>query len=177
MKTESEKIKKTVIAAVIITLSLLITGASVCFTAVSISKYREKARIESGYGDEINSANPYAEDVTMIQLIAAPEKYDGKLVRVIGVGNLDFEDNCLSLDMEDYKHFLGNEIWLELGERSVPYEEAQKYNGQYVIVEGFFDKNEKGHFGMFKGTIKDISRYEPWTFDRDEFEKQVRAEK
>ncbi len=177
MKTESEKIKKTVIAAVIITLCLLITGASVCFTAVSISKYREKARIESGYGDEINSANRYAEDVTMIQLIAAPEKYDGKFVRVKGVGNLDFEDNCLSLDMEDYKRSLGNEIWLKLGKRAIPYKEAQKYNGQYVIVEGFFDKNEKGHFGAFQGTIKDISRYEPWTLGSDEFEKQVRDEK
>ena len=30
----------------------------------------------------------------MIQLIATPEKYDGQLVRVIGVGNLVFEGNC-----------------------------------------------------------------------------------
>jgi hypothetical protein len=160
--------KKTVLLIVIIAASLLIAGVVSCVIMINVCKYREKARIESGYRDGVNPVNLYAEDVTMIQLIATPEKYDGKLVRVIGVGNLEFEGNYLSLDMENYKHQLGNDIWLELGSRATSYEEAQAYNGKYVIVEGFFHMNEKGHFSMFHGTIKDVSRYEPWTVYFDE---------
>ena len=80
--------KKTVLLIVIIAASLLIAGVVSCVIMINVCKYREKARIESGYRDGVNPVNLYAEDVTMIQLIATPEKYDGKLVRVIGVGNL-----------------------------------------------------------------------------------------
>jgi len=33
-------------------------------------------------------------DVTLIQLIANPEKFDGKLIRVIGFLRLEFEGTC-----------------------------------------------------------------------------------
>ncbi|MBR2900757.1 MAG: helix-turn-helix transcriptional regulator [Clostridia bacterium] len=125
-------------------------------------RYFEKAVIESGYRDEENSANEYAINVSMVQLLATPEKYDGKLVRVIGVGNLEFEDDSLSLNKEDYEHGTGSSIWLELGEKAISYKEAKEYNGKYVIVEGFFDKDDRGHFGMFCGSIKDINRYDLW---------------
>lgn len=147
--------------------ALMIIGASVMLLIILIAVtihfliapalYR--AKIEFGYRDGLNGANQYAEDVTMVQLIATPERYDGKLVRVIGVGNLEFEGNCLSLSKEDRGQ---HDIWLELGERATPYTEAQAYNGEWVIVEGFFDKDDHGHFGMFRGAIKNISRYELW---------------
>lgn len=107
-------------------------------------------------------ANQDALKVSIIQLIADPETYDGKLVRVIGVGNLEFEGNYISLNKEDYKYHVGNSIWLELGENAISYEEAAQYNGEYVIVEGVFDKDDCGHLGMFYGSIKNISRYELW---------------
>ena len=98
----------------------------------------------------------------MVQLLATPEKYDGKLVRIIGVGNLEFEENYLSLSKEDHEFGAGNSIWIELGDKAIPYEEAKEYNGKYVVVEGFFDKDDCGHFDMFCGSIKDISRYQLW---------------
>ena len=100
-------------------------------------------------------------DVSMIQLIANPEKYDGKFVRVIGVGNIEFEGNCISLSKEDLKYRVGNSIWIELG-KDFSYKEVAQYNGEYVIVEGIFDKDDRGHLGMFYGSIKQISRYELW---------------
>lgn len=129
----------------------------------------QKQRIQSGYGDTPNSANPYAESVTMLQLIAIPEKYDGELVRVIGVGNLEFEGNYLSLSKEDWEYGVGNQIWIELGERALAYEEAKAYNGEYVIVEGFFDKDDGGHMDMFRGSIKDVSRYELWNVNEEPY--------
>lgn len=114
------------------------------------------------YSETQNPANQSAKDVTMIQLIAAPEKYDGQLVRVIGVGNLAFESNCISFSKEDLKYGVGNSIWIELDGKAISYEEAQKYNGEYVIIEGVFDKDDCGHLDMFCGSIKNISRYELW---------------
>ena len=105
-------------------------------------------------------------NVTMIQLIATPEKYDGQLVRVIGVGNLEFEGDCISLSKEDWKYGGGNTIWIELGKEATPYQEAQQYNGEYVIVEGTFDKDDCGHLGMFCGSIKNVYRYDLWDIYR-----------
>ena len=125
-------------------------------------QYYEKVLVESGYQDGINSANQYATEVSMVQLLSMPERYDGKLVRVIGVGNLEFEGNYLSISKEDYKYAAGNSVWIELGDKAISYDEAKEYNGKYVIVEGFFDKDDRGHFDMFCGSIKNISRYQLW---------------
>ena len=118
--------------------------------------------IESGYGEKNNSANQYAKDVTMIQLIASPEKYDGELVRVKGVSSFGFEESAIYLNKEDFKYYIHNSIWIELGERAISYEEAFQYNGEYVIIEGIFDKDDCGHLGMHQGSIKNINRLELW---------------
>ncbi|MBR3779390.1 MAG: hypothetical protein IKL13_06710 [Clostridia bacterium] len=152
------KNKKQVITII---LSVLITLAVVFAVLFGIKIYQDKL-IESGYSETPNSANHYAKDVTIIQLIATPEKYDGQLVRVIGVGNLEFEGNCISLSKEDLKYGVGHSIWIELGEKAISYEEAKKFNGEYVIVEGIFDKDDCGHMDMFCGSIKNVSRYDLW---------------
>ncbi len=153
MKDKKRTIR--IVLAVVVTIAV---AFCVCF---GIKLFKNNL-IESGYGESPNSANQYATDVTMIQLIATPGKYDGQLIRVIGVGNLEFEGNCISLTKEDLKYGVGNSIWIELGEKAISYEEAKQYNGEYVIVEGVFDKDDCGHMGMFCGSIKNISRYELW---------------
>ena len=144
-----------VIGVVIMSLLCVLLG-------VQYVQYYEKILIEFGYQDGTNPANQYATEVSMVQLLSIPEKYDGKLVRVIGVGNLEFEGNYLSLSKEDHKYGAGNSVWIELGEKAISYDEAKEYNGKYVIVEGFFDKDDRGHFDMFCGSIKNISRYQLW---------------
>ena len=150
------KNKKLVITLVI---SVIILAALI-FSIISCMDLHQKRRIEAGYQDEINSPNHFAKDVTMIELIANPEKYDGMLVRVHGVGNIGFEGNYIALNKEEYRQYMGNQIWLELGERAISSEEAQAYNGKYVIVEGIFDKDNSGHLGLFQGAIVDINRYD-----------------
>jgi transcriptional regulator with XRE-family HTH domain len=146
-------------------LTVLIIACSIVTVLLFImigAQHYEKALINFGYQEGTNPANQYAIDVSMVQLLATPEKYDGKLVRVIGVGNLELEGNYLSLNKEDHAYGAGNSIWIELGDRAISYEEAKEYNGKYVIVEGFFNKDDRGHFDMFCGSIKDISRYQLW---------------
>ncbi len=123
--------------------------------------------VDSDRDDTRNPANPDAISVSMLQLITTPEKYDGKLVRVIGVGTIEFEGNCISLSKEDWEYMAGNCIWLEFSELATPYEEAVKYNGEYVIVEGIFDKDNRGHMGLFHGSIKQVSRYQLWKQHRE----------
>ena len=159
---EVKKNRKMITAFIVI---IIIFSALLC--ALIGIQYFEKILIKSGYQDGINSANQYAINVSIVQLLATPEKYDGKLVRVIGVGNLEFEGDYLSLNKEDYAYSAGNSIWIELGEKAISYNEAKEYNGKYVIVEGFFDKKDRGHLAMFCGSIKNISRYQLWERDNE----------
>lgn len=152
-------------------LKIFIAVSSVMILSLCIIvgiQYHKKSLIESGYHGDMNTANQYALEVTMVQLLATPEKYNGKLVRVLGVGNLEFEGNYISLSKEDQKYNTGNALWIELGKRALAYDEARKYNGKYVLVEGIFDKNDLGHLNMFRGSIKDISRYQLWECDDTE---------
>ena len=103
----------------------------------------------------------HIEDVTMIQLIATPERYHGKLVRVVGVGNLEFEGNAIYLSKDDISYQVYNAVWLDFDNNTtLSYAEAKKHNGKYVIVEGIFDKDHSGHMGLFHGAITNITRYE-----------------
>jgi len=87
-------------------------------------------------------------EVSLINLIATPEQYDGKLVRVIGVGEVKFESNGLYFSKDDYKKVITkNAVWLELDEKllETTYENLKKSNGKYVLVEGIFNSKKKGH--------------------------------
>lgn len=113
------------------------------------------------YGGFGSLAGDYAVSVSMAELIATPERYHGVRVRVIAVGNLEFEGDCLSISKEAWENHTNDQIWIELGEELSPYyERLQRYNGEYVIVEGVFNMYDKGTFGMFQGTLHDVSRYE-----------------
>lgn len=154
VKKNQKRLTILIVACTIVTVLFLIL--------IGVQHLYDKELIDFGYQEGTNPANQYAVDVSMVQLLATPEKYDGKLVRIIGVGNLEFEENYLSLSKEDHEFGAGNSIWIELGDKAIPYEEAKEYNGKYVVVEGFFDKDDCGHFDMFCGSIKDISRYQLW---------------
>lgn len=101
------------------------------------------------------------EDVSMIQLIAKPTEFHGKLVRVIGFAYLEFEGHGLYLHKEDFERALmQNSLWL-----SVPHpipEEYLQLNEQYVIVEARFNSERKGQWGIRSGSLEDIARYERW---------------
>jgi hypothetical protein len=100
-------------------------------------------------------------NVTVVQLIVTPEKFDGKLVRVIGFLRLEFEGDVLYLHREDYENaILGDGIWVDV----TPDIRKQSaiLNMQYVLLEGVFSSSEHGHMDMFSGTIKQIRRAEQW---------------
>jgi hypothetical protein len=76
------------------------------------------------------------EDVSIIQLIATPGRYDGKLVRTIGFLRLEFEGDYLYLHQEDFKHaIMSNRVWVDIPEN---FKNRGKLSMNYVIIEGVF---------------------------------------
>jgi hypothetical protein len=111
------------------------------------------------------SAEPQsAEDVSMVQLIATPEKFDGKIIQVIGFLRLEFEGDALYLHREDFDHMiLRNAIWVEFPQGK----DRDKLNGRYVFLQGTFRAKLHGHMDLFSGTLTDITRAFP-AMDRHE---------
>ncbi|MCH5188157.1 MAG: hypothetical protein J1F63_07110 [Oscillospiraceae bacterium] len=119
----------------------------------------------------LNNYMTEPQEVSLIQLIAHPRKYDGRFVRVEGVGSLEFEDTALYLSKYDYEYIVGkNSVWLELyveedGDISdIVDPDAQ--DGEYVLVEGIFNMWNNGHYDMHAGAIEKVTRYEGgWSRD------------
>ena len=102
-----------------------------------------------------SAATQTAESVSMVQLIATPEKFDGKTIQVVGFLRLEFEGNALYLHREDYDHGIyRNAIWVDFPAD----QDAQKVNGHYVLLQGIFRANLHGHMDLFPGTITKITR-------------------
>ncbi len=70
---------------------------------VSINIYAQR-RNNSASQPTFNSEKIFS--LSLIRLIAAPEKYNGKYVRVHGYMHLEFEGDKLYLHQEDFKHQL-----------------------------------------------------------------------
>src|SRR5438105_13451797 len=96
----------------------------------------------------VSAAEPF--DVSMIQLVAQPEKYHGKFIRVQGFLRLEFEGDALYLHREDYaKGLTKNGVWVDMLENS----EHMKLNMHYVLIEGVFNARDHGHMGLRSGSI------------------------
>jgi hypothetical protein len=97
-----------------------------------------------------------AQAVSIVQLIATPEKYNGKLVLVGGFLRLEFEGDAIYLHEDDYRHGIyANALWVNLDAKTA--ENTDKLNLHYAFVEGTFDASRHGHGGLFPGTINNIT--------------------
>jgi len=101
------------------------------------------------------------EDVSMIRLLAHPEQYDGKHVRVIGFLNLDWESDALYLHKEDYlTSIYQNSLWVHVNQFRL--KNAAECDRKYVAIEGVFDAKDYGHENLWAGALRDIASLELW---------------
>ncbi len=97
--------------------------------------------------------------VSIIELIARPERNEGHRVMLTGFLHLEFEGDALYLHNDDYRfHIYKNAIWVNLPENLRPI--AEKYNNRYVYLVGSFTAKKKGHCGLFSGEIYRITSIE-----------------
>lgn len=96
-------------------------------------------------------------EVSLVQLLAAPERYHGKRVEVVGFLRLEFEGDALYLHAEDYRYSLTrNGLWVD---RTKEMGEHQKeLDRRYVRVEGTFDARRTGHMGLWSGALREVRR-------------------
>jgi hypothetical protein len=113
---------------------------------------------ESVYAEPIN-------EVSIVQLIADPERFDGQAVRMIAFLRLEFEGNTLYLHREDYEFSISrNGIWIDLTDSQL--RAWKKSSNGYVIAEGVFTAKRKGHFGMWQGSLEQVKRLDQWNVRR-----------
>jgi hypothetical protein len=59
--------------------------------------------------------NAHVEDVSLVSLIANPQRYDGKRVRTYGFAVFKFEEQALYLSEADAAHVMTlNATWIDL---------------------------------------------------------------
>ncbi len=102
-------------------------------------------------------------DASLIQLIADPDRFDGKPVRVKGFLHVEFEGTALYLSGDDANHLITrNGLWISFGPdlaRGTPRGMGPKqYNRKFVLIEGVFDKTLTGHKGLWSGGIREAWR-------------------
>ena len=120
-----------------------------------------------GYGDAYHGEDLYR--VSLISLIATPEKYHNKKVRVIGAGRLEFEGNAICLSKDDLVYGISrNCLWTNVDPESIrsTKEKLEEFNDKYVLIEGVFNSENTGHMGMNSGGIENINRYDLWERSR-----------
>ena len=99
--------------------------------------------------------------VSLIQLIANPEKYEHKLIAVTGFLQLEFESSRMYLGREDFQNQLvANSICIE--SNSAMDKEADKLNQTYVVVFGTFSSSHCGTDNFKMGRVAHISKYFRW---------------
>ena len=102
-------------------------------------------------------------DCSIINLIATPEKYHMKKVRLMGYAVIEFENQVLYLSEIDHRnHIYKNGIWLYLEDATTPILGFKGVKGKYVIITGIFDMNMHGHGALNSGGIRRIERLDDW---------------
>lgn len=101
-------------------------------------------------------------NVSIVRLIATPERYHDRKVQVTGFVNLEFEGEAIYLHKEDYeKGLTKNGFWITFSNK-LDRKEINKLNKGYVLIEGTFNKDRHGHMGLFGGEIYEITRIIKW---------------
>jgi hypothetical protein len=100
-------------------------------------------------------------DVALVALIATPDAWHGKHVRVVGFYHSGLEESGLYMHQADFNEAITkNAIWLDMAK------ENRDLSGRYVLVEGVFDADYEGHLSLYSGTLRDVRRMEARTPER-----------
>jgi len=98
-----------------------------------------------------------AVSVSLIQLIATPERFDGKLVSVIGFlpfGGVD--GDSLYLHKEDYDNGVHNAVEIDRTKEMV--RDREKLYDNYVVIVGVFRREERPPIYVSTGRVTNIQR-------------------
>jgi len=123
-------------------------------------------------GSEVEIMKKTTEMVSMIQLLANPEKYDDKPIRVVGFTLVSPMTALIYPSHIDYEHNIGlNAIVLVLDrvEKKSGYimKKNDKVQRQYSIIEGTFKADKRYRNLTYGGKIENITSFKVWDFSFD----------
>ena len=90
--------------------------------------------------------------VSLIQLIANPASFDGTRVALTGYVVLEFEHTAVTYGIAR------NGIWLDVPVGSDSH--RARFHRQYVLIEGTFRAQRRGHRDAFSGSLENIGRFD-----------------
>ena len=113
----------------------------------------------SSASTQTTAAQTPPESVSLIRLIANPDIFHSRIVRVVGFCRLEFEGNALYLHREDFERvLLAQAVQLDL---SWPLgDKYRELSDTYVIIEGRFNGQRRGRASAYAGEIGSLSRFE-----------------
>ncbi|HTN76728.1 MAG TPA: hypothetical protein VL096_15825, partial [Pirellulaceae bacterium] len=96
------------------------------------------------------------------QLMTKPDRYHGKKIRLRGFLHVEFEGNAIYLSKEHADHLIAKEgFWVTFDKTAVPFEGIvgpKEFHRRWVLVEGTFNKDGRGHHSAWSGEIANIDR-------------------
>lgn len=102
--------------------------------------------------------DPSFQDVSIIQLIANPQAWDGKKVRVEGFLRIEFEGDAVYLHREDFDfNIMRNALSIDLP-KDMTEKQRRAVDLKYILCEGTFVAGNHGHMGLFSGELTQVQR-------------------
>ncbi len=98
--------------------------------------------------------------VSLVQLLANPERYHNKPVCLEGFLRVEFEGCGIYLSRDDANYLINsNSLWVSFGgDWKGQGLEPKQFNRKFVLIEGIFKQDDHGHMGMWSGSVHDVWR-------------------
>ena len=96
---------------------------------------------------------------TLEELLAHPEKYHGRRIRVTGYHHTEFEHSSLSAGLASIRKYKES-VWLGGISHFAKPEDVFSHNDVFITVEGTFTAGERGHLGLWAGEIDRLTKIE-----------------
>lgn len=99
--------------------------------------------------------------VSIISLIAHPQRYDGHVVGLKGWLQVDDAQGIVYLSSEALRlHGYGEGIWVDFRGSGLPPANLEAANHKYVLIRALFDASRHGDMGLYQGTLTGITLLE-----------------
>jgi hypothetical protein len=113
--------------------------------------------------------------VSMLQLLTSPDKFDGKVVSVIGFLTIDHEGDRLFAHQEDAVHvILGSALEIQGTKQMLA--DREKIDMKYVKVLGTFQASDRRRTPFFSGAIVSVQSCEFWSDPKTPMSQVIRRQ-
>jgi hypothetical protein len=99
---------------------------------------------------------------SLIQLLVYPDRYHGKEIQVKGYLVVEDEGTAIYVSESDGEYYITpNGFWVEFEGNTLGLSDKEitkRFHHKYVLLEGTFDKDDRGHEDLWQGSIGKVSR-------------------